>query len=119
QSERPARGPAGDLALGDLADQLAVGLHPLAVERWQQRLALAQVLRAVEQQHAAGAEQGLEDRISLARAPDVRVAGEDGLDVVGVADDDPRRAAVDVQRERVAEARALAARVRAGPRDPA
>ena len=77
------------------------------------------VLGAVEQQHAARAEQRLEDRVALARVQHVRVAGEDLLDVVGMRDDDPRRAAVDVQRERVAEARAQPARVRAGPRDPA
>ena len=66
----------------------------------------------------ARAEQRLEDRVALARVQHVRVAGEDALDVVGVATHDPRRAAVDVQRERVAVARAQPARVRAGPRRP-
>ena len=117
--ERRADRPARDLLLRDRADHVAVGLHALAVERGQQRLAVLQVLLAVEQQHAARAEQRLEDVVALARVQHVRVAGEDLLDVVGVTEHHPRRALLDVDGEDVAVAVAHAARVRAGAREPA
>ena len=58
--------PGGDLALGDRAHRLAVGLHPLAVEGRQHQPALAHVLGAVEQQHRAVAEQRPQDVVVLA-----------------------------------------------------
>ena len=115
QAQRPRR----DLLRGDLADRLAVGLHPLAVERRQHRLALGHVLRAVEQQHAVRAEQRLEDRVALTRVQDVRVAREHPLDVIGMRHHHPRHAPVHVQRERVAVALAQPPDVRPGPQHPA
>ena len=44
--QRPAGLPAGELGLGERGDRRAVRLHPLAVERRQHQLALAQVLLA-------------------------------------------------------------------------
>ena len=114
--DRLARRPRRDLGLGDLADQLAVGLHPLAVERRQQRLALGACGRGRRAAAPSARRAAAEDLVALARVEHVRVAGEDRLDVVGVRDHDPRRVPFDVQRERVAVALAQPPRVRPGPR---
>ena len=78
------------MALGDLAHRLAVGAHPLAVERRQHQPALAHVLGAVEQQHRAGAEDRRQDDVALAGVEQVGVAGEDRLDRLGIGGDDDR-----------------------------
>ena len=67
--------PASDLVLGDLAHQVAVALHPLAVEGGQHQLALAHVLGAVEQQHGVLSHQRLERRrVGLAGVQHVGIA---------------------------------------------
>jgi hypothetical protein len=111
--------PRGDLALGDLAHQLPVALHALAVERRQQQLALRQMRVLVEDEHRAAAEHGPQDRVGLARAQHARVAGEDLLDRVRVREEDPRSLVDDPDREDVAVARAAALHERHRPRDPA
>ena len=66
QHEPLAGAPAGDLALGDLADDLAEGAHVRALKRRQQQTALAQVLRPVQHQHRVGTQHWLHDRVRLA-----------------------------------------------------
>ena len=100
--ERLAGRPARDLALGDLPHQLAVALHPLAVEGRQQQLALAQMRRPVEQQHRFAAHHRPQDHVGLARAQVLRVAGEHALDRLGVADQHPLLLRGDADREAVA-----------------
>ena len=73
-SKRLAARPALDLALGHLAHELAVALHPLAVERRQHQLALAHVRALVEQQHRVVADQRQQDHVALAGVEDLRVA---------------------------------------------
>ena len=84
--------PRGQRAIScprDLGHQLAVALHPLAVERRQQQLALGHVRLLVEQQHRVRAEHRPEDPVGLAGVQEPRVAGEDLLDVLGVGEQDP------------------------------
>ena len=77
------------LTPGDLDDQLAVALHPLAVEWRQQQLALAHVRPVVEGQHRVRAERRLEHgRVRLAGVEDGGVAGEQRFDEVGLGDVD-------------------------------
>ena len=73
-------------------DELAVLLHPLAVERRQHELALAQVRGAVEQQDRVGAEDRLEEVEAAGRAgaQRVAVAGGDRLDDARVRHEDVR-----------------------------
>ena len=59
--------PGGDLRLGGRRHQLAVGLHPLAVERRQQQLALGHVRAVVEQQDGVRADDRPQDPVRLAR----------------------------------------------------
>ena len=102
--ERLAHRPARHLALGRLAHDLGVGGHPLSVERGQEQLALAHVLRAVEQQHGVGAEQGREHAVSLAGVEQVRIAGEDALDLLRIGREHDRAIGDRAHRERVAVA---------------
>ena len=85
----PSR-PALDLARGDLGHHLAVALHALAVEGRQQQLALADVRLLVEDEDRVLAEDRAQDLVALAGVEDVRVAGEDLLDVLRVGDASPR-----------------------------
>ena len=97
--------PRGQLAISrsaTLAHQLAVALHALAVERRQQQLALAHVLRVVEQQHGVVAERRGAGHVGLAGVEDRRVAGEDLLDVVRVGEHHRRALLADADREHVA-----------------
>ena len=64
--------------------------------------------RLVEQQHRARAEQRPQDRVGLAGVQHARVAGEDLLDVVGVARASPSALVRRAQREGVAVAVAAA-----------
>ena len=115
-----ARRPARDLALGDVADQLAVGLHALAVER----TAASPCARpCARDRRAAGRclapSSGL--RIELP-SPAWSTFGspvKTRLTSSGCDDHHPRQPAVDVQGERVAVALAQPARVRAGACHPA
>src|SRR6185503_2331826 len=97
--------PALHVTLGDLADQLAVAAHALAVKGRQQKLALTEVLGLVERQHRIWTERRLEyRRIGLTRVEESRVAGEDSLDDfrIGHIDDSPEVG--ERQRENVAKA---------------
>ena len=84
RGRRPNGCPTGQRSISPLRDllhQVAVALHPLAVERGQHQLALAHVLGAVEQQHRVAPHQRLErSGVRLARVQHVRVAPEDLLD---------------------------------------
>ena len=97
---------------------VAVGLHPLAVERRQQRLALGHVSgpssSSTERAPSSGRRIWLPSPACSTFGSPVKTR----LDVVGVRDHHPRRVALDVQRERVAVALAQPARVRPGPQDP-
>ena len=80
--------PAGDLALGDVADDRAEGGDGGALERRQQQPALAQVLGAVEHEHRALAEHRRERRVRLAGAQVGLVAGVQLSDRLRVGDVD-------------------------------
>ena len=54
ERERLTHRPAVDLLLGDVGDHRRVTLHRLAVKRWQQQLALAQMARADRGEHQLG-----------------------------------------------------------------
>jgi len=89
QRERLAGRPAGDLRPRDVADGGFPGTHAITVERGQDQLALAQVLRPVQHEDRMRADQGLEDRgVGLPGAEHVIVAAEDGLHQLGAADMD-------------------------------
>jgi hypothetical protein len=78
--------PGGDLALGQLGHQAGHALHPLAVERGQQQLALLQVRALVEQDHGVPADDRLEDPRALAGVQHLGRRLEELLDLVGVGD---------------------------------
>ena len=105
QPVRLAARPALDLLAGDLGHQLAVALHPLAVERGQQQLALFHVRALVEQQQRVLAEHRQQDPVGLAGVEHARVAGEHLLDVLGIGQHHPRPLVDDPERERLPEAR--------------
>ena len=58
--KRTSHGPGVDPPIGDLAHDLAVGLHPLAVEGRKHQAALTQVALAVEDEYRVPPENGLE-----------------------------------------------------------
>ena len=113
----PAR-PARDVLARDLGDEVVVAGHARAVERRQHQLALAQVLRAVEQEHGRAAEERAQDHVRLACVQERRVALEHLAHVVGVREHDPRRLRPDLDGEHVAVARVGLCHERAGPRHP-
>ena len=113
-ADRPAR----ELLLGRFRHEVAVALHPLAVERRQHELALAHVRGTVEQQHGAAADDRPQDRIALARVQHVGAALEDLLDALRVGDHHPRPLVGEVDREDVAVPVAALAHEGAGPDDP-
>ena len=81
--------PGLDVAVCDLADQIAVAVDALTVERRQQQLALAKVLVLVEGEDGVRPQRGLDHgRVRLAGVVAGRVAGEDLLDQTGVGDVD-------------------------------
>ena len=80
--------PAGDLALGHVADHLAERRDPRTLERRQQQLALAQVLGPVEDQHGVRTEHRLHERVGLAGAQVGLIAGEELPNRVRVGDVD-------------------------------
>src|SRR5690606_27726641 len=90
------------LGARDLADERRVRLHPLAAHRRRQEPALAQVRRAVEEQHRVLADERLEQRVRLARVEHVRVAGEDLLHQRGRRREHERAEPREVRRERIA-----------------
>ena len=102
QRERAVARPAGDAGLHDRGDRPGLAAHALAVEERQQQPALAQVLRAVQHQHRAVAEQRGQDRVLLAGARGLRVERQDPLDERRVADHDDRRPERQAEREHVA-----------------
>ena len=59
--------PGGDLPAGRLPDEILVGAHPLAMERWQDELAATQVLVSVEQQQVLRAQQRTQGHVRHAR----------------------------------------------------
>ena len=96
--------PAGDLALGDVGDQVAEPLHPLAVEGRQQQLALLHVRIAVEQDHRVLADERLEHAGALAGMEDVGRRRVDRLHVLGDRGDHERRREREPHREPLAVA---------------
>ena len=100
--------PGRDLALGGLDDDPLVAAHPLAVERGKEEAAVAQVLGPVEQQGRGRAEDRGEDLVALPGVEQVRIAGEDLLDGLGIAGHD------DVAVGRRAEGEPIAAAALAG-----
>jgi hypothetical protein len=111
--------PAVDLALRDLAHNLAVALHALPVEGRQEQLALAHVRSLVEQQYRVVAEDRLQHHVGLAGMEHARVAREHLPHVVGVGDHHPAALLGDAQRERVSVALAAALEEGADARHPA
>ncbi len=97
--------PALDLLRRHIRHQLAVALHPLAVEGGQHQLTLPQVRAVVEQQHRARAEHRQEDAVRLTRVQQAGVASEHLLDSLRVGRHHPRALVGDLQREHVAEPR--------------
>ena len=84
-------GPAVDHAVGDLAHDAAVDVHPLAVERRCHQASLAVMALAVQQQDRVPPEDGTEDRAGGLAGAELRpVAGEDLLDGLGVGEHDHR-----------------------------
>jgi hypothetical protein len=96
--------PAFDLARRHLGHQRLVSLHPLAVKRRQQQLALLHVRVLVEQQHGVLAEHGQQDPVGLAGVDYARVAGEHLPQVLRVRKHHPRVLVEDPQREGLTEA---------------
>ena len=89
QREGLADRPALHVAQSDLADQLAVGLDPLAVERRQQKLALTHVRLVVEGEDRVRPERRLQHRgVGLAGVHLGGQAREHLLDEVGLGDVD-------------------------------
>ena len=106
-------------AAASARDRRAVRLHPLAVERRQHQLALAQVLLAAREQDRARAGERLEHGRARAAAQHVRRRGVDALDRLGVGDEHHRRVRPQrAQRERLAVARGAAPQQVGRPRDP-
>ena len=102
QRERLALRPAGDLLARGLGHRLDVALHALAVERRQQQLALAHVLRVVEQQHGVLAERRAQDHVRFAGVEDGGIAREHLLDHVRVGEHHDRPDLAEADREHVA-----------------
>ncbi len=86
--EGPADGPAVHRGGRDVAHDLAVGLHALAVERRLHHPALAQVARSVEEEQGVLAHERLQERVGLAGAQVLAIAGEDLPDGLGVGEED-------------------------------
>ena len=107
QRELVAGAPRVDLAPRGLLHDLLVAAHALAVEGGQHHPALAQVVGLVEQQDRARADDRLERGVGVAGVHQLGAAGEDRAHVLGIAEED-ERLAVEVQREDVTEALALA-----------
>jgi len=97
--------PALHLAQGDLADQLAVSLHSLAVKGRQQQLALAHVGLVVERQHRVRPQRHLQHRcVRLTGVELVGAAGEDRFDQFRVGHVDDLAEVGEGESEDVAEA---------------
>ena len=101
--DRPV--PGGDVGDGELADTRLVGAHGVTVERRQLQAAAREVLRRLEQQQRAIAEERAQDVVAVALGQ--RVAGEQALDRGAVGRDDARRHARQAERPGAAEARAV------------
>ena len=89
--ERPADRPALDRRVGDVAHDLAVALHALALKGRLHQAPLAQVPRPVEEQQGVLSEQGFEERVRLAGAESLPVASEELPDCLRVGEDDEGR----------------------------
>src|SRR5690606_34197117 len=83
----------GDGLLRDRLHRLAVVEERVAAEGRGEEATLAPVPLSVEEDHAVLAEEGLEHRVGLARAEDVRIARDEVADGVGLGVDDERRRA--------------------------
>jgi hypothetical protein len=94
---RLADRPAADVLERRRADQLAVAVQRLAVERREQQAAQAQVPLAVRHEDGP-AGRGADQPVRLAGAQDVGIAGEDLLDQDGIVDGDESSEAEDPQR---------------------
>src|SRR5262249_41598149 len=117
-------GPRLDRGVGDLADRLAVGLHPLAVEGRHHKASLVEMTGAIQEEQGVLAEERQERGVGLTGPEVVVVAGEDLLHRFGVAEEDDRRPVAHVtedrqpDREAVAVARRALLHERDGPADP-
>jgi len=119
RGERPPGGPPLDLPGGDFRHRLLVAAHALAMERRQHQLALRHVRVVVEQQHGVAAQHRQQHDVRLARVEEPRVAGEDLLHRVRVAEEHPRSLVGDLEREHVAVAPLRIVHERGGTGDPA
>jgi hypothetical protein len=108
QLHGPLARPVGELVLGQLDHQPGQALHALAVEGWQQQLALLQVLALVEQEHRVAAHERFEDPGALAGVEHLGWRHEHFPDLVGVGDHHHRRLAGDADGEACAVAGATA-----------
>src|SRR5205085_2547564 len=93
-------------------------LHPLAVQRRQQQLALLHVGFLVQEQQRVLAQDREQDAVPLAGVEHPWIARENLLDVLRVGQHDPGSLLEDPQRERVAEARRALREHPLGPPDP-
>ena len=80
--------PAGDGALGRLADHLLIAAHALTVEGRQHQLAPAQMLLVFLQEQRGAAEQRLEQDVSPGCNRVHTVGGEQSLDRVRIGEED-------------------------------
>jgi hypothetical protein len=87
ERERRADRPAVDLARGGVGDHLCVLLDRLAVEGRQQQFALAHVARADRGQDRVRADDRPQRRLAGQRGSLLRLCGEQGAHVIGVAGD--------------------------------
>ena len=102
-SNRGPDGPPLDALLGLLANDLFVAPDGVAMEGRQQTLASGHVLVLVEYEHAAGAEDRLEEApVAVPGMEDLGRAGEDFLDQCRVGDRDNPAKGHDLHREHVA-----------------
>ena len=88
EGELLALAPAGDRVAGHLFDHVLVGAHALAVERRQHQLAAAQVLVALLEEQRPVAKERPQDDVPAGRDRVLAVARIEGLDRLGVRDED-------------------------------
>ena len=118
ERERLADRPPGDFLVGRPDHGLAMALDALAVERRQEELALAQVLRAVEHEQGVTAEHATEQAVDVAHVHVLGRALEDLLDRGRVGQEHDVRARTEANAEGVAVAPAAAGHESLGVEDP-
>jgi hypothetical protein len=97
-------------AVGDLGDQGLVGAHPLALERWQQQLALLHVLLLINPEQRVGTENRAQGTLR-AGMQRLRRSLEGLLDELWIGDDHDRSQPEHADGEEGAETAAQAAEI--------